>query len=69
MVSYKIIQLVKTAVKNRSEVIFETLSDRLAHCTFEDFITEHPNEYFELFEVTHEEKCLDWTGRGRNKHG
>ena len=63
MTNFKITQLVKTAYKNRTEVIYEISLERYARDEFKRLIQEFPDEHFELFIVEHTETCLDWSGR------
>lgn len=63
MKNYKITQLVKTAYKNRTEVIYQHSIERMARREFIRLKEEMPDEHFELFEVIHTETALDWTGK------
>jgi hypothetical protein len=63
MTNYKITQLVKTAYKNRSEIIYEISNERYARTEFERLKKDFPAEHFELFKAVYDEECLDWTGK------
>ena len=63
MTKYKITQLIKTAYKNRTEVIYENSVERMARTEFNRLKKEFPDEHFELFELIITQECLDWSGR------
>lgn len=62
MTNYKITQLVKTAYKNRTEVIYQHSIERMARTEFERLKKEFPDDHFELFKSVITEEYLDWSG-------
>lgn len=63
MTNYKITQLVKTAYKNRTEIIYENNIEGMARTEFDRLKTKFPDEHFELLKLTITQEALDWSGR------
>lgn len=64
MIKFEVRQLVKTAVKNRVEVIYETQSERMAEFEYDRVKKEFPGEYFEWVRIETNETCLAFTPMG-----
>ncbi len=58
---YEIRQRVDTVNKGWLETIYKSESERVAKEAFDETQRDHPEAYFELIKVTHNEDCLNFT--------
>ncbi len=58
---YEVRQLVSCVRRRWLEVIYEGGIERLVRMEYDRCKVAHPDAYFELVRVTHDEECLDFT--------
>ena len=63
MVTYEIRQAVRTVRKYWHIVVYSSEIERVARMSYDEFIKNNPEEYFELIRVEHTESCLEFTVR------
>jgi len=61
MEHFEIRQQVKTVGRSWLETIYKEQSLRMLEMLYEGLVKNNPDEYFELVQVTHNEKCLAYT--------
>jgi len=61
MEHFEIRQQVKTVGRSWLETIYKEQSLRMLEMIYEGLVKNNPDEYFELVQVTHNEKCLAYT--------
>jgi len=54
-------QRVSTVQKRWLEIIYETESERVAISSYEDFVRDNPDKYFELVKTETNEACILFT--------
>lgn len=58
---FEIRQQVRTVHKRWLEVIAKSAHERTISADYDRYVSQNPGEYFELVNVTHDEKCLGFT--------
>lgn len=61
-VFYEIRQRVDTINKSWLETVYKSNDRRVAQLSFYEIRSFFPNAYIELIEISHSEKCLQFTG-------
>jgi adenine-specific DNA methylase len=58
---YEVRQSVQSVSRRWQEVVATEVNERLGKLTYQRLKKEHPEEYFELVEVTWTERCLHYS--------
>lgn len=61
MEHYEIRQQVKTVEKRWLETVYKGPILRVLEITYDELVKDNPDDYFEIVQVTHDEKCLAYT--------
>lgn len=64
---YVVKQLVKTASGNFMHIVSEREFERMALSDYDDFVKQHPDQYFEVLKTETRETCLRFTKISESK--